>query len=142
MPYGVNQFGQPEGESQPNTGGAPPPGADQATDNTQPCPQGQKRVNGQCVPINQTAGQGYVPPGAGMNNGWNAGGGTPDRQGGPNQGTQQTQQLGAPHTQNAAGRGVSPEQYYKDYLNNFGLQARQSVKGSLDPLVKAMQDEG
>lgn len=44
--------------------------------------------------------------------------------------------------QNADGRGVDPQQYYQDYLANFGLKARQSDPTSLQPLVDAMRTEG
>lgn len=46
------------------------------------------------------------------------------------------------NNKNASGRGVSAEQYYNDYKSNFGFNAKQSVHGSLDPLINAMKTEG
>jgi hypothetical protein len=43
---------------------------------------------------------------------------------------------------NAAGRGVSPEQYYRDYLANFNVNLRQSSPAGWDDLIKALQTEG
>lgn len=45
-------------------------------------------------------------------------------------------------TPNAAGRGVSAEQYFRDAVQNFGLKARQSEPQSLNQLVNMMKAEG
>lgn len=48
----------------------------------------------------------------------------------------------APNAKNAAGRGVTAEQYYRDYLANFKVNLKQSDPAGWDDLIKALAAEG
>lgn len=47
-----------------------------------------------------------------------------------------------PYAQNAAGRGVSPQQYYQDYTANFHPNLTQANPSGWQDLVKALNAEG